>query len=357
MLAADTAEQAATDAIGAQSLVWLKSWMELPADTPIDGALRASLEGLAADHVARMEPIFHAWAREEAGRFHGSANFSALLFQAMTTRFTNEAALWRLESPGDEYDKVMLEALQRPAYCRLWGRERDLSLPALVIQGLNAAGRATALAGERDLLSRWGRPRTALPARPVPSLREREDRLIAQARSGGDSPDPALPPVLASRLVVDPVRPLDTDMVCALHRWGLANVVKAEPARAREALVAYRYAMMPLAAEVLGSKEDAKALAGAEASGAYPPFAARYGVEGTVTLIVTTDLDGRFKKAVVVDRAITVQGLRGRPVAFETVLDGASIARAAAGTYPKPDPAPSRDGMVERRQQIHWRLE
>ncbi len=138
---------------------------------------------------------------------------------------------------------------------------------------------------------------------------------------------------------------------------GLAQTLAAQVSTKEATLNAYRYAMAPVASEWLPLSDADSARARAVPPGEYPLFAAMYGVEGTVTLRVVLDAEGRFKSVSVARRDIRVTGVPGRPIAFETQLDEASIARAAGVPYPRPDPAKVKNGVVVAEQQIAWKLE
>lgn len=280
-----------------------------------------------------------------------------MLQRSVSARFVNEIAWWRLESPGADYDDGMLGAVLRPGKCRFRDDREYFARQALLLQQVAPSKWQVALTGERELLARWGKPRLGVPDRPFPSLAQQEDAAIACIRAGQESRESAMPPVLASRLLVE--------RITASMRAESARFINGgcrEPwpqrtlARMRRSSPT-RYAMVPIAPEWLRMPEAPAAGKRTSTPDRYPRFAGYFGVERTLTLKITTDLDGHFKHAVVVDRDITVPGVSGRPVAFEIVLDEASIARAAAATYPKRDPSVFKGGLVNNTQKITWRLE
>ena len=339
------ADAAAEASATSSALGWVRAMFSLSPALEIDSSLRASFEGMAADHLKRVEPLLQEWARSEGQSLQGSKDFALELQRRMLARVANEVALWFLDSPGADYDEAVLPAIQHTGHCRFIEGQSYLARRALLIQDIGEPQRSVALKGEQALLSRWGKLRAALPARPVPSLREREEATIAQLRTGQGRSEPALPPMLASVLLVDKENPLSASALCALHQWGLARAL-SEGTPQRQALDEYRYAMMPLASDLLSAPSAASA-------SEYPPFAAYFGVEGSVTMQIRMDAEGHFKGASVTARNITVPGIPGRPVAFETSLDEASLGRAAAAVYPKRGSA----GLITGIQQMNWRLQ
>lgn len=269
----------------------------------------------------------------------------------------NELALWRLESPDPEYDEVLLPVLLRSGYCRGLADKSYFSQIATLLQDVPPDKRELVLSGERKLLARWGTARPNLPERPVPSLRDREEGVLAVMRGASESVGPALSPVLATHLLVNQDSDLSPSVTCALHQWGLRQMLTARDAERGVALTSYRYAMAPTAAGWMPMSSADLERSRSSPPGAYPVVASKYGVEGTVTLRVSIDAEGRYKGASVIGREIRVAGVPGRPVAFETLLDQPSIARASTRTYAKPDPAQVRDGTLSAVLQMGWKLE
>jgi hypothetical protein len=68
----------------------------------------------------------------------------------------------------------------------------------------------------------------------------------------------------------------------------------------------------------------------------YPPIATRFQAEGATIAQVRLDAGGKVQQASVVDRKITVPGIRGvRPVAFETLFDAQTLKYAQDSKLPK----------------------
>src|SRR6185295_355789 len=99
----------------------------------------------------------------------------------------NELVIWRVESPGPEYDDVLLSVLPRSGHCRDRDQNSQFGQLALLLQEMPLESRQAMLAAERALLARWGGERAGLPDRPMPSLREREERVLAAAQGRGDA--------------------------------------------------------------------------------------------------------------------------------------------------------------------------
>ena len=78
-------------------------------------------------------------------------------------------------------------------------------------------------------------------------------------------------------------------------------------------------------------------------------------IEGTVRVEVEVDAQGSLLSARIKERSIKVPGLHGaRPVAFETALDEASLARARLAW--KRPPATTTEAGVKTLEFV-WRLE
>lgn len=315
------AERAALDrAIVDADVSWAARILAVPATPDVDPALRSALVTMTGDHLARLRQMLPRWLAEE--RAHGPGPLSRHdLERRINNRFVNEIALWRLESPGPEYDAVYLRAILHPAVCQSHARDSYMGLLVDLMATVPAADRATLLAGERTLLARWGQARTGLPARPALSLAEREDALIARLRSGDAVPEAPMPPALADSAFKGELVPGTSDIQCALHQWGLAQALRHETPVS--ALVAWRYATLHTAAEWYPQPpKDAKPTD-------YPPAATFGLVTGTTIVEATRDASGRYQSGRVVERRIDAPGVRDNPpVAFETIFDAPSLLMA-----------------------------
>lgn len=139
--------------------------------------------------------------------------------------------------------------------------------------------------------------------------------------------DVPMPPVVAAKALKREGKSLDTTDACARHQWWLAQMLTKEPAQRASALSAWRYATMPEATRWMATEDELQGRTPIE----YPPFAARHGVVGRVAVEVTVDSRGRIAGMQIAERQLTVAGIRNvRPLAFETVLDAASMARVRA---------------------------
>jgi hypothetical protein len=254
----------------------------------------------------------------------------------------NEIALWRLESPGAAYDAVLTRALLKPALCDMPARESYLGVLVTAMQAAPAKDRATLLAGERELLSHWGQARVGLPARPVHSLADDETALIARLAAGDATPEVPMPPVLANAAFKGELSSPTSDVTCALHQWGLAQALRL-PGTTATALAAWRYATLRTVDDWSSpTRDDAT-----HQAWDYPRAAAANGVSGEIRVEVTQDAQGHYVSGRVLERHLEVPGVGSDPpVAFETIFDRASLARAprevklsppsADGTPPKP---------------------
>jgi hypothetical protein len=332
---------------------WLGALLALPPDLPIDDDLRAEAEAIAKAHAARMNPVFVAWATEERAQIDPS-RFPGQLATNMEARYVNEVALWRLDSAGAQHDAAILPALLWPGRCPLAHDRSLFARQMLIVQQVPRAQRALVLAGERELLGRWGKPRAALPARPVPSLAELEEQSIARMLESDWLPEVPLPPVLASTLLTRERKPGGDSVLCATHQWWLRRTLALQPSEQAASLIAWRYASLPDGARWLVSDDRLKGKTPAD----YPPFAAQFGIEGKVLVDVVLDPRGHIASTRIAGRELTVNGVRGiRPVAFETSLDEASIARVRlpdiASAF-KPDPSKPQTLV---RVPVGWKLQ
>ena len=326
-------------------VAWMSRVLAVPDAADLDPSLRASMSALVKEHMARLGKLLPEWvaqARERAGK----AAPRGTLIRQTRNRLVNELALWRLDSPGADYDAAWLRAALKPGMCHFPKRDGYLGVVMAWLQAAPPADRATLLAGERELLSRWGKPRPTLPARPARSLSDDEDEAIARLKAGDATPDIGMAPAVASAVFAAEREPVPIYTRCSLHQWGLARALhRGDPAAA--SLAAWRYEMIMTAADWAGPSDQHPAATD------YPPVARDSLVEGQVDVRVTTNAQGGFASATIEARRLTVPGVVGvPPVAFETLLDQASLTQAALKLKPV---VPPRAGTLT--MHINWRLQ
>lgn len=340
--AAGTAAPVDNTETDAGNVHWLHGYLArsfaLPKDLPIDPALRSAADQIAKAHMARMDQLLQAWINEErAARPGGAASTDdANLQYAVWARMLNELALWYLE-PGDAaYEQATLSALRTsPMVCWSSGVDAhflDYGARILRIQAMPAALRPTMLESERTLLARWGQPRPAPAPRPYPAPQDAAMTAIAQIRAGGERPQEALPPVLASVLLGDrnTNEQLGWDLRCGLQQWWL-RVSLARGSTPAAALSGFRYGTLLTASYRFGNvfeiEDGDTPPAGKSATPQYPKMAQRFALVGSTVVTRTFDKAGNPAQASVSARDIAVPGIRGvRPVPFEDAFDALSIA-------------------------------
>lgn len=320
----------------------------LSKELAIDPELRSAADKISAAHLARVRELLPNWIKEERA-IQGDSSNTNRVYYAVVARLFNELALWQVE-PGDAaYEQATLEAiLSSPSVCRSGSvrPNQDFARKVLRIQAMAPAQRQAALATEAALLARWGTPRTSVPA--WPALHPRD---VAKAALAGkpDEPGkaagarvPALPPLLASRLLSDsaPYEKLAFDERCLLQHWRLRASLAQGKSR-EEVLNAFRYGTLVMASDRFYQESDGEADGAAEnPSGRppYPKFAARFDVTGKTTVSRRFDAQGKAIEASIVQREIGVGGIRGvRPLAFEDALDAATLRYALhPDTRPQP---------------------
>ena len=351
----EAASQAATrtqDAKLAEAYVgWMAKVFAVPATPGFDASLRDAVSTLAHDHLARLPGLLETWIAEERAR-GGTALTQTYLNLAIHNRIVNEIALWRLESPGPDYDAVLMRAILHPGVCDRPELDSYLGVLMVWFQSVPAADRPALLAGERTLLAHWGTRRSTLAPRPAKSLSDDETATIARLRSGEALPDAAMPPVLANAAFKGQLDQGHDDVTCALHQWGLAHaLLRGDPAPV--ALHAWRFASIRTARDWAA----APASAANRSPAAYPFVAQQFGVTGWIDVRVTPDLQGRFASADIAGRHVEVPGVVDNPpVAFETLFDNASIAGAPQHfkpVTPNADGSPLGPVMVR----IGWTLQ
>ena len=322
----------------------------------IEPEVRRAAQALAEQALPRIRATLATWLEEERG-LAPSATLQQHL-ASVWARAVNEMALWQLDSAGPAHDLRRQRAMAHPRSCEVRAKRRTLfDELARVWQSVPASERAAHFEDETQLLNRWGAPRQMVPARPVPSIEERAWKLIERYLVTGQPLPIPLTPVLSWQVhSEDDVSKLreDRDLDCAWRQWLMQLDLLQQPGGIpAEQWLAYRFSVAPVAQAWSGWPEER-----ADLSKEYPTLAQRYGVEGDVTVEVALDAQGRQLERAVVKRAVVVPGIRGqRPVAFETLLDAASLLRARALPSARPDPARLRDGRATRRYEMAFKLE
>jgi hypothetical protein len=331
--------------IAAEAMQWMDAVFAVAPEATIDAPLRAAAEDLARAHKARLPALIDAWLAQERAAGGPELKPDALRRQLLS-RLTNELALWRLREGGKSFEDAWLAALAQPRLCQGQGGHTYYTDLVLLWQGVPEAHRPALLAAERRLLEGWAVDPPQPPPRPALDLRDTLRRAMADAPGAAAPP---MPPIVAMNLLR---RGADDEQLhravrCAGFQWALQQTLAADGTPPAQAWLAWRYAMLPTADFWFSQPErDAK-------GGDYPPVAQRLSVEGAVTVELTArdSADAAAPFARIASRNITVPGVRGvRPVAFETLLDAASLKRAATARIPA-------DSRGRRRVEYLWRLE
>jgi len=233
-----------------------------------------------------------------------------------------------------------LKAVLAPAACKflppgLFARR------IAMIQAAPEDTRATLLAAEKELLSRWGQPRPALPPRPAASELVAAEHAVTRLRGGLPVAASPMSPFLAAQVFARGHAPGKPDRweQCARSQWWLQSQLADAKADRAKALTVYRYSTMMDANEFIPTayKPKPKSETPDAASGkpSYPRAAAYFHVEGLMAIQVHLDGQGKATQPEVVARQLKVPGVRGdRAVAFETLLDDAALDYARQRSYP-----------------------
>lgn len=342
------------DAKLAKQLVnWNHKQYKIPDDMVLDPALREAADGLLRGLQQRMQAEVTAWVAEERAASKRPNARAADLANGLHVRATNEMALLSVESAGAAYDEAWRAAALAPRACELVSAAPFVRLVGL-IQSAPQADRPVLIEALRELLSRWGTARQKLAARPSTTELAAADQAIARLRERLPVAAAPMSPVLAKRVFArDRSAAVDRWERCARSQWWLRSQLEDGKTDPAQALAVYRYSMMLDVRDLVPPSYRSKPRTGqqAQAKPAYPPVASYFMVEGTMTLDVRLDSQGKPVDAVVVARDIRVPGVRhNRPVAFETLLDEASVAFARQRSYT--------DGKAQRgRFELSWRLD
>lgn len=320
----------------------------LPADLRLQPSLRQDAQRMGQAHVEQLRTWVAAWpAQIRAALPAGAVMSRAQLDRAMWSRFYNELTAWRLAAgtPGSGTVLAQADALPLRA-CREFSHTSPWPGLLLLAQALPPERQAQALRAEQQLLQRWGQWPEPPPV-PQVSLDDQTRSLIAEPQQA-----PAMVPVLAAAVFANEPPPANPRLRCLSRLWRLQAALAARlPADAARA--AFAYASTPKIDDWI------PAPAGAAADdGEYPTLARRFEVQGTVLVEVQLDAQGRMLGSRIASRNLTAMDQVGvRPLAFETLLDEASLKRAARVAMPPPAAADLKDGVARRRLELVWRLE
>lgn len=295
--------------------------------------LQQQVDELASEHLQRVRERLAAYLAEERQR-----PSPVPLERRGQSWLAHEHALWRVDSLGAEDDAMQRRLLSSPFICRHNADPTPFRFVIAQIQALPVPERAKALDFERQRLARWGQPRGRLPDWPVPMPDVQIAAAVDAALRGAVPADPPLPSSIRRAYWRDDEVPTTDNLAraCEAAGWWLQQA-GAPP----QALDLVRLALMPRARRGVSGVP--------RRPGEYPPAAALHGVEGTVTVEMDVDADGLPQRPRIVQRSVSVPGLRDRPIAHETLFDDASLVRVRAMRF---DAARGRTHRVE----LAWTL-
>lgn len=338
-------QNAAEDALRRMN-VTAADLMSLQRVDPLPEDLRREAESLATAHLERMKGVFERWIAEERRRIF-PAPLPHTLLGWVRARWINELALWQLDSAGADDDSRWRRQQLLPGVCEHASTASLYAQRIARIALLPASERPQALAAEGARLARWGTVRNDVPPWPYPLPDRRLRQALAEAHAAGASVEPPMTATLAARVSGDANwHPGANKAVrCEAWRWWLQRSATDDA----EATLVARFGMvqLPYGTEAAGASVG---------SDGFPHPARVFGVEGVVAVAVIVGDQGRVRDAEVVGRTITaaVDRRAARPVAFEAMLDDASLNRARAIDFAPFRPGP--DGVDRRRVEIVWKL-
>ena len=337
-----------------QLVEWHKSAFTLPDDLVLDANLRQAATTIAQEHVARVQALMPVWIAQERTASGDTSLRGRALSHPIFLRAFNEMAIWSIESGGPAQDDAWLKAVLAPKACSSIF-PLHFARRIAMIEAAPPDSRSALLAAERELLSHWGTKRQTLQPRPSAADLDAVDQAITRLRAGLPISAEPMTPYLAGQVFARDRAPGKSGRweQCAKSQWWLASQLASGKIGRLEALTLYRYSTMVDAHEFVPAAVMQKLAAAPPAEGdrAYPPVAAFFNVEGTTTVQTDTDDQGKFLRARVVSRKITVPGVRDNPpVAFETLLDAASV------DYAKTKRSYPADKDQTHRFEINWRL-
>ncbi len=297
----------------------------------LDPSLRRAAETWAEEHLRRLDPLLQAWVDEER-RILGPSFHVNELWARMASRWANNVALWSLYTAHQEHDLAWWAAITSPRGCDFLPATNAWEGTLVVVQRLKGAQREALLDGERAALRRWTEPGwPAPPPRPDIDLLAEAQSLIDGIRSGRASLEstPLPPNLAANRFPAEgegPRRAGGRWLSCMQAAWRARAQQPAGTPPSDELRLALRYALLRSAEYSVPLPDEPVPPPQAHE---YPTLARRHAVTGDVVVEVRVDAQDRLQAARVVERRITVEGIRDqRPIAFETLLDAPALAQA-----------------------------
>ena len=321
-----------------QVVDWNLRSFELPENMELDQALRDSVAQLVRDHAARLRTLVPAWISEERVAAKNPNLRGAGLAHVMYLRSINEMAIESIESAGAAHDEAWLKAALVPTACRSM-YPTNFARRIAMVQAAPADVRPALLSAEEQLLSRWGTPRQGLAPRPSAEEMAAADAAVARVREGLPVTAVPMTPFLAGQLFARDRNPGKADRweQCAKSQWWLQSQLADGKTERTQALTIYRYSTMLDVDDFVPAGYKSKPPTGGKP--VYPRAASYFYAEGTTTLQVSTDDQGKAVSAMVVARDVRVPGVRdNRAVAFEGLFDEASLDYARRRTYPAGKP-------------------
>lgn len=313
---------------GLRRLAWQA--LELPASATLEPALRQRGEALVREHGPRLEDLLRSWTDEEIA-LQGGDGSEWTIAMALMARWANSLARWSLHSAGAGHDRAWWRAMTTPQGCLSAAAPQFLRIVLERAQRLMGPDRQVLLDADADALAlcctdRWPPP----PVRPALDIAADAAAAVEALRTGRRDPvdGPMVPALAATHFVADGQRAPLTAWTrdCATAVWWVRQQVATAAGPTPDQVLALRYANLLSADRVLPALSEGVPT---PAPHEYPTFARQFEVGGDVTVEAEVDAAGRLQRARVVDRRIRVPGIRdGRPIAFETLLDGPALAQA-----------------------------
>jgi len=317
---------------------------------PLRDDLKQSARAIAQEHLIRLRSHVATWLVQAQAAAPDRPLDPGQRVSALYYRFSNELTAWRLAAGEPDSGTVTSLAEFVPlSACRHADMDGLWAMLMLQLQALPPDRQASALAAEAALLQRWGQwPEPPAPVEP--SLADLTQALLTNLDQAPASLAPPMLPALASVLMRDPIpRARSVSRHCADHLWRLQAALAHGRPRA-QALAAYAQAAAPRP----GDRSEGLT---ADSDG-YPALARRYLVEGKVTVALTTDARGRVLGARVLRRQLQAMDQKGsRPLAYELLLDAASLEQAMQMPAKVPPPAELVNGVHRRDVEFVWKLE